>query len=127
VSRASGLRALRKRDFVVNWRDDLEPVVAARKPSSPWRKKLRPGTSLPDMHAPPSVDVMRQDFAARVVRRLTEPDARVAVIDDAGRPAMVARHERLFDVLAKDHPIVGVYAPGARVRDVIDDLKAAGL
>jgi hypothetical protein len=51
----------------------------------------------------------------------------VAVIDEHGKPAMVKCSEALFGVLSKDHPIVGVYKPGASVRDVIDDLKAAGL
>lgn len=74
----------------------------------------------PDPHA------RRQDFAARVVRRLaTTP--RVAVIDDGGKPALVDCAERLYDLLAKDHPIVGVYAAGARIKHVIEDLEAAGL
>lgn len=79
----------------------------------------------PPLPASPEADRLR--LAARVVAQLAEPGARVAVIDDRGRAALVNCRERLYDVLAKDHAIVGVYAPGARMNDVIDDLKAAGL
>jgi hypothetical protein len=61
------------------------------------------------------------------VRWLADPGAQVAVISEHGRPAMVSVREPLYELLSKDHPIVGVYKTGARVRDVIDDLKAAGL
>ena len=81
-----------------------------------------------DLSAPPDPSLARQDFAARVVRTLVnEGDARIAVIDNDGKAAMVRCSERLFDVLAQDHPIVGVYKFGVRVRDVMEDLKAAGL
>jgi hypothetical protein len=76
---------------------------------------------------PPSPDAARHDFAHQVVRRLVDSTARVAVIAEHGRPAMVDCRERLFGVLSLDHPIVGVYAEGARVPDIIEDLKAAGL
>jgi hypothetical protein len=82
---------------------------------------------LPLHRRPPSPESLRHDFATRVVRHLTEPGARVAVIDEQGRPAIVSCAEPLYELVSRDHPIVGVYIAGARVRDVIDDLKAAGL
>jgi hypothetical protein len=88
-----------------------------------WRDDPR----LPLHRQPPSEESLRHDFANLVIRRLTAPDARVGVINEHGRPAMLDCRERLFEHYAKDHPIVGVYKPGARVRDVIEDLKAAGL
>lgn len=75
----------------------------------------------------PTVDQSRLEFANLVVRRLAQPGARIAVIDERGKPALVNCREALFDTLARDHAIVGVYAEGARVKDVVDDLKAAGL
>jgi hypothetical protein len=94
-------------DFkTVQWRDD---------PAMPLAKQ------------PPSVSSLRHEFANLVIRRLVDSSVRVAVIDDRGRPALVNCGERLYELLSKDHPVVGVYASGARVRDVIDDLKAAGL
>lgn len=72
-------------------------------------------------------DAQRYDFAQRVVARLIDSQARVAVINDRGRAALVNCAEQLFDTLARDHEIVGVYREGVRVRDVVDDLKAAGL
>jgi SRSO17 transposase len=88
-----------------------------------WRHE--PNLSL--YKRPPSMEALRHDFANLVVRQLVSPATRVAVIDEHGKPAMVKCSEALFGVLSKDHPIVGVYKPGASVRDVIDDLKAAGL
>jgi hypothetical protein len=76
---------------------------------------------------PVSASSARHDFANLVIRQLTAAGARVAVVDDAGKPALVHCNEMLYEVLGRDHPIVGVYTPGASVRDVIDDLKAAGL
>ncbi|HQR22434.1 MAG TPA: hypothetical protein PKV98_16320 [Burkholderiaceae bacterium] len=72
-------------------------------------------------------DMLRQDFACRVVRRLIDVEARIAVISDRGRPALVDCREPLYEMLARDHEIVGVYKCGARVPEIIDDLKAAGL
>lgn len=69
---------------------------------------------------------LRQDFASKVIRRLAGA-SRVAVIEEHGRPAMVDCSERLYELLAKDHPIVGVYTPDARIKHVIEDLEAAGL
>jgi hypothetical protein len=83
--------------------------------------------SAPLSRRPPSVSALRHDFATLVVRRLVDSEARVAVINDRGRAALVDCRERLFDLLAKDHPIIGVYRAGVRVRDVIDDLRAGGL
>lgn len=94
-------------DFkAVQWRDD--PAITLGK-------------------QPPSISSLRHDFANMVIRRLVDPSVRIAVISDRGRPALVDCRERLYDLLSKDHPIVGVYAAGARVRDVIDDMKATGL
>lgn len=76
---------------------------------------------------PPSPEATRMEFACRLVRALVDTNKQIAVIDDAGKAAMVYRHERLFDVLAQDHAIVGVYKFGVRVPEVVDDLKAAGL
>ncbi len=83
--------------------------------------------ALPLWKQPPTADSYRHDFAHRVVRRLADNGARLAVIEDHGRPAMVDCRERLYELLSKDHAIVGVYASGARVKDIMDDLKAAGL
>ena len=66
-------------------------------------------------------------FADQVIKRLTSADERIAVVDAYGKPAMVSCRERLFDVLSRDHDIVGVYKAGARAIDVIEDLQAAGL
>lgn len=77
-------------------------------------------------HRPADAFALRQDFAAKVIRRLIN-SIRVAVINEHGRPALVCCNEQLYDLLCKDHPIVGVYAAGARMHEVIDDLKAAGL
>lgn len=93
-----------------------------RKPD--WEAAAR---ELPRMMATPSPDLARHEFASRVIRHLVEPGTRVAVISEHGRPALVKCCEALFDVLSKDHPIVGVYTDGAVVTDVIEDLKAAGL
>jgi hypothetical protein len=87
---------------------DLEPVAAKD-----------PTPTLPE--------VLRLRAAFLVVARLATPGRRVALVLDDNRPALVNCNEQLFDVLAKDHPIVGVYTFGATVQDVIDDLKAAGL
>lgn len=87
----------------------------------------RADAALPLWKRPPSVDAQRNEFAHRVVRRLTDNGARIAVIEEHGRPALVDCRERLYELLQKDHAIVGVYAAGARVPDIIDDLKAAGL
>lgn len=65
-------------------------------------------------------------FANLVVERIATV-GRVAVIDAYGRPALVSCRERLFEVLARDHDIVGVYGAGARAADVLEDLQAAGL
>jgi hypothetical protein len=94
-----------------------------------FRRLSEPAPASPPRQPLPisSAEVARHEFATRVVRRLVDSQARIAVIDDRGSPALVDCAERLFDVLSKDHPIVGVYAEGARVPDVIDDLKAAGL
>ena len=94
-----------------------------------FRRLSEPAPAPPPRQPLPisSAEVARHEFATRVVRRLVDSQARIAVIDDRGSPALVDCAERLFDVLSKDHPIVGVYAEGARVPDVIDDLKAAGL
>lgn len=83
--------------------------------------------SLPLLQRPVSAESLRHDFASRVIRHLVAPGARGAVIDEHGRPALVSCSEPLYELYAQDHPIVGVYTAGARVRDVIDDLKAAGL
>lgn len=101
-----------KRMRVAEFRRLSEPA-----PAPPPRQPLPVG----------SAEVARHEFATRVVRRLVDSQARIAVINDRGSPALVDCAERLYDVLSKDHPIVGVYAEGARVPDVIDDLKAAGL
>jgi hypothetical protein len=100
--------------------------------SSPFRRAPRFDRQncepLPEPALPPSSpqdDRLR--LAARVVARLADPGSRVAVINDHGRAALVNCREMLFDVLAKDHAIVGVYAPGAQINDVIEDLQAAGL
>lgn len=82
---------------------------------------------LPLWRQPPSVDALRMEFANRVVRRLVDSSLRMAVISEHGRPAMVDCGELLYELLARDHPIVGVYKAGARAVDVIEDLKAAGL
>ena len=92
-------------------------------PGPEWRDD----PALPLHRQPPTIGSLRHDFANLVIRQLTAPGARVAVIDDNGKPAVVRCNELLYDLLSKDHPIVGIYTPGARVRDVIDDLKAAGL
>lgn len=76
---------------------------------------------------PPDPRLQRIEFASLVVRRLMEPGARVAVLVDCGRPALVQCGEWLYERLAPDHELVGVYAPGARVQDVLEDLEAAGL
>jgi hypothetical protein len=88
-----------------------------------WRED----STVPLHRQPPSPESLRHDFANLVIRRLTAPEARVAVVEEHGRPALLDCRERLFDLYSKDHPLVGVYKPGARVRDVIDDLKAAVL
>lgn len=85
------------------------------------------GEALPPIRQASNPHAARQDFAAKVVRRLIDPGVRVAVLDEHGRPALVNCSDRLYEVLAKDHPIVGIYAQGALIPDVIDDLKAAGL
>jgi hypothetical protein len=82
---------------------------------------------IPLHRQPVSPSSLRHDFANLVIRQLTAPSARVAVVNDAGKPALVRCNEMLYEVLGRDHPIVGVYTPGASVRDVIEDLKAAGL
>jgi hypothetical protein len=75
---------------------------------------------------PADPSALRQDFASRVVRRLAGA-ARIAVIADRGRPAMVNCTDGLYELLAKDHPIVGVYTADARIKHIIEDLEAAGL
>lgn len=93
-----------------------------------WRR-VPVNTAAPPVdlaHRPPDPHAARQDFAAKVVRRLTDT-SRVAVINEHGRPALVDCCERLYELLAKDHDIVGVYAAGARIKHVIEDLEAAGL
>lgn len=91
-----------------------------------WRTELDP-PSLSLRERPASSEALRHDFANRVVRWLAEPGTRVAVIDEHGRPAVVNVREPLYELLAQDHPIVGIYQAGARIKDVIEDLKAAGL
>jgi len=90
-------------------------------------EECRPVHPVPLRRRPPSPEAMRHDFANLVVRRLITPGARIAVIEEHGRPALVSCAERLYELLSKDHPIVGVYTVGAVVKDVVDDLKAAGL
>lgn len=87
----------------------------------------RDDAAIPLLKAPSPRNVLRHDFANLVVRKLAVPEARLAVIDEGGKPAVVSCSERLYDLLSKDHPIVGVYTAGARVRDIIEDLKASGL
>jgi hypothetical protein len=99
---------MKPHDFGPEWRDDPEDPLVRQQMAA-------------------TVASRRHDFANKVIRRLVDSQARVAVINDRGNPALVNCAERLYDVLAKDHPIVGVYKSGARVRDVVDDLKAAGL
>jgi hypothetical protein len=82
---------------------------------------------LPLSKRPPNPELQRIEFASLVIRKLVDPEARVAVLDEHGRPALVSCKERLYELLASDHPIVGIYAQGASIPDVIDDLKAAGL
>jgi hypothetical protein len=72
-------------------------------------------------------ETLRLRAAFLVMARVATPGRRVALVLDDNRPALVSCHEQLFDVLAKDHPIVGVYTFGATVQDVMDDLKACGL
>lgn len=96
------------------------PASASQQPGPQWREE-------PLWNRPPSPDAKRQDFANRVVRRLIDSSARIAVISEHGRPALVDCRERLYETLSKDHPIIGVYRAGARVTDIIEDLKAAGL
>lgn len=69
----------------------------------------------------------RQAFAVLVIRQLVDPHVRVAVVDCDGRAGYVRCSERLFSIWQRDHDLVGVYAQGASVRDVIEDLLAAGL
>jgi hypothetical protein len=75
----------------------------------------------------PPVEAARLEFAYLVVRRLLDSSVRMAVINEHGRPAMVNCRERLYETLSRDCPIIGVYCEGARARDIVDDLKAAGL
>lgn len=82
---------------------------------------------LPLTKRPPNPELQRVEFASRVIRYLVDPHVRIAVLDEHGRPALVKCTDGLYEVLAKDHPIVGIYAQGALIPDVIDDLKAAGL
>lgn len=82
---------------------------------------------LPLAKRKPEPELQRIEFASLVVRKLIDPAVRVAVINEHGRAALVNCREGLYETLARDHPIVGIYAQGAVIPDVIDDLKAAGL
>jgi hypothetical protein len=107
-ARVPRFQDIRPQDFGPEWRDD---------PNDPCTRREIAMT----------VSSRRHDFATLVVRRLVDSAARVAVINDRGRPALVNCKERLYELLAKDHPLVGIYQSGARVRDIVDDLKASGL
>lgn len=102
-----------------------------RKPRAPQGARIPKFVALSMSPAMPAAgDSTRRsllEFAALVIRRLATNATRMAVVNESGRPAMVACNERLFDLIAKDHPIVGVYTAQARLRDIYDDLRAAGL
>lgn len=101
---------------------------AEDRPGPQWRGPDEPAPERnPLLLRPASPDAARHDFANLVVRMLVDAGVEVAVIAEHGRPAVVRTSDHLYSVLAKDHDIVGVYKAGARVRDVIEDLKAAGL
>lgn len=82
-------------------------------------------------HAPSSTSsetaYARRTFAALVVKRLAFDCARLAVVNEHGRPAIVTRADPFYDLLSQDHPIVGVYTAGIRIPEIVADLEAAGL
>lgn len=98
----------------------------------PWmprfkRVPVQPlGTLVEIRSRPVDPHSLRQDFASKVIRRLMTA-AKVAVIEEHGRPALVDCSERLYELLAQDHLIIGVYDARARIKHVIEDLEAAGL